>query len=279
MKRFLQNPPATPWVRTAEPLLWLTGAGHEMVAPGETYWRDARSRNDPHFVIQLTLRGAAFYERANQRTLLTPGMAFIEEMPGDFMYGYPPDAHEAYEQVWVDLAGPTALPIFEALRGTNGPVVSFGAPNPLAPLMLALAREHASGLHFDRYLLSSQLYHLLMTAWSSLNSARLEVSPLAASTLEIIRQSGLDEKYNVESIAEQLGCSREHLTRTFRKATGVGPGDYLMQHRLRAAARQLLESREKLDLIAKRCGFSGANYFCRAFRRHMGMTPNEYRKR
>ena len=277
MKRIIKNPPNTPWVRTDEPLMWLHGAGHEIIGPSDKYFFDARKRHDTHFVIQLTLRGAGFYERGGARTLIHPGMAFVDEMPSDFRYGYPQELTEEYEQVWVDVSGPVALDLSKHLKGSYGPVINLGAENPIATQMLSLAREHASGLHFDRYLLASQIYHLFMTIFSTLNATRQNASPLAANAIEIIHSRGLDDQYNVEAIANTLGCSREHLTRTFRSATGVGPGDYLLQHRLREAARQLRESREKLDLIAKRCGFSGANYFCRAFRKYAGMSPTDYR--
>jgi AraC-like DNA-binding protein len=33
-----------------------------------------------------------------------------------------------------------------------------------------------------------------------------------------------------------------------------------------------------LDRIAQRCGFKTPQYFCRAFRREIGMTAHAYRK-
>jgi AraC-like DNA-binding protein len=162
---------------------------------------------------------------------------------------------------------------------TYGHIVSLGAKNPVTPLMLAIAHEHSHRLHYDRYLLSSQLYHLLMTLIATLSASRLANAPLTARAMNAIHKRGLEAECTVEDIAEEIGCSREHLTRVFSSATGVTPADYLLQHRLSEAARQLRVSAEKLDAIARRCGFSGANYFCRAFRKHTGVTPNEYRQR
>src|SRR5437763_1630910 len=83
--------------------------------------------------------------------------------------------------------------------------------------------------------------------------ARLATAPLISRAMNAIHKHGLEPDCNVETIAEEIGCSREHLTRVFSSATGVTPADYLMQHRLSEAARQLRVSVEKLDSIARRC--------------------------
>jgi len=279
MKHLARNPPSTPWIRTSEPLIWLNSSGHQVINRNDGYSFDCRHRGDAHLALQLTIAGAGFYERGGQRVLLEPGMAFVDVMPGDFRYGYPLEMTQEYEQVWCDMHGPTAAALWEHIITTYGNVIALGEQNPVAPLMLAIAHEHSHRLHYDRYLLSSQLYHMLMTLIASLSASRLATAPLISRAMNAIHKHGLEPDCNVETIAEEIGCSREHLTRVFSSATGVTPADYLMQHRLSEAARQLRVSVEKLDSIARRCGFSGANYFCRAFRKHTGVTPNEYRQR
>jgi AraC-like DNA-binding protein len=279
MKHLAKNPPSTPWIRTNEPLLWLNSAGHQVINRNDGYFFDCKKNKDPHLALQLTIAGAGFYERDGKRVLLQPGMAFVDVMPGDFRYGYPMESTQDYEQVWCDMHGPTATALWDHVMSTYGHVISLGAQNPVAPLMLAIAYEHSKRLHYDRYLLSSQLYHMLMTLIATLSATRLANAPLISRAMNAIHKHGLELECNVENIAEDIGCSREHLTRVFSTATGVTPADYLMQHRLNEAARQLRGSGEKLDIIARRCGFSGANYFCRAFRKHTGLTPNEYRQR
>lgn len=81
----------------------------------------------------------------------------------------------------------------------------------------------------------------------------------------------------VDGLAERLGVSKSHLIRMFSDDMGVSPGKYLQAVRLENA-KLLLEARDySLDLIANLCGFSGANYFCKVFRRAEGITPGEYR--
>jgi AraC-like DNA-binding protein len=266
-------------VRTDEPLLWLSGAGHETITRHLGYYYDCRFRRDAHLGLQLTLRGEGYYERDGQTTRLQPGMAFFDMLPGDFRYGYPRGATAPYEIVFIDMQGPTALALWKIITAGTGPVVSLGENNPVAPLMLALAHQHRSELLLDRYQTSARVYEVLMVMLSVLNRARLTTSPLVQRALRDIHERGLRRECDVASIAKAVGCTREHLTRAFIAATGLSPGAYLLQHRLRRAQEELRGNDDGLDLIAWRCGFSGANYFCRVFRSRVGITPTEFRSR
>ncbi len=82
----------------------------------------------------------------------------------------------------------------------------------------------------------------------------------------------------IEDLANRLGVSKCHLIRSFSDETGKTPGQYLTDVRIRVA-RFYLENREySLETIAGLTGFSGSNYFCRVFRKTVGMSPGQYRK-
>lgn len=275
-------PPQALWLRTPEPLFWLTGAGHERITPHDAYFYDCRQRTDkPHIVLQLTLAGTGFFEKANRTTLLHPGMAFLHTIPGNFRYGYPPAHTAVYEQVFISLTGEHADAWYARITAAWGHVLTFPPDNPVAPLMRAIAASRASptGPLHDRYLASSALYQLLMTILSTLNQSRLAMKPLLTRATAHIHAHAPDPRFRVDALAAAMGCSREHLARAFRDALGVSPSDYLTQHRLRLAAQALRTSTDKLDRIARHAGFAGANYFCRVFRQHVGVTPAQFRTR
>lgn len=268
-----------PWVRTAEPLCWLLGAGHETRTHPSYRYDCIKRRGFPQWVLQLTLQGQGFYQDSRGRTLLGPGMAFLNRIPGRFHYGYPPECREPYEQVYVSLSGADVDCWARRLTRSFGHVLRFGAENEIAGLMLAIVRQRAEQLRQDRYLASAQVYQLLMAILSTLNRTRVETAPLLREAMALIAWEGLESGFNVKTLAERLDCSREHLARLFRQTAGVGPLDYLTQHRLRSAATRLRDSDEKLQEIARRCGFSGANYFCRVFRKYVGVSPAQFRTR
>lgn len=122
----------------------------------------------------------------------------------------------------------------------------------------------------------SQIAFALLCELSSADSAAPPLPPLVAEAIEDIRHNyaGL---YGVEELSERLGVSKSHLVRTFTAAVGVPPGKYLIRVRIEAVMRLLLHREYSLEVIASLCGFSGANYLCRVFKKETGQTPAQWR--
>ena len=160
------------------------------------------------------------------------------------------------------LAGLTELPFLA--RGETCPAA--------AELMGRLAAEADA----PRSRAASQLAFALLCELSGADSAAPPLPPLVEAAIEDIRANyaGL---YGVEELSERLGVSKSHLVRTFTAAVGVPPGRYLTTVRVEAAMRLLLHREYTLDVIASLCGFSGANYLCRVFKKETGQSPAQWR--
>ena len=122
----------------------------------------------------------------------------------------------------------------------------------------------------------SQLAFALLCELADADSAAPALPPLVQSAIEDIRANyaGL---YGVEELSERLGVSKSHLVRTFTAAIGIPPGRYLTRVRIEAAQRLLLHREYTLDVVASLCGFSGANYLCRVFKKETGQSPAQWR--
>ena len=122
----------------------------------------------------------------------------------------------------------------------------------------------------------SQLAFALLCELADADSASPALPPLVQAAIEDIRANyaGL---YGVEELSERLGVSKSHLVRTFTAAVGVPPGKYLTTVRIEAAQRLLLHREYTLDVVASLCGFSGANYLCRVFKKETGQSPAQWR--
>ena len=269
-------PHVLPAFRTQEPLLWLVGGGHHHRKQG--YYYDARRRDDPaHAALQLTLGGVGFIHRhGGPRVLLPAGRAFFEHIPGPFEYGW---ASGDYEFVYVSIGGPDAQRWARHVQTLHGPTLEVGADPSVAQTMLALVEASRSGVLRDRYLISGQLYGLLMQLLSVLARRRIAETPLVSACLRIIDAEVDRPDLNVNAMAARLDRSREHLTREFRDVTGVSPSMYLTQTRVRLAAAELRAGDAKLETVARRSGFGSAEYLCRVFRKTVGVTPVQFRRR
>jgi AraC family transcriptional regulator len=85
------------------------------------------------------------------------------------------------------------------------------------------------------------------------------------------------ENLRIGDIAEEVGVRPVRLARSFRASYRLPLGTYIRRLRLDWAADRLAESSDSLASIAFRCGFSDQSHFTRAFKRHTGRTPHQFR--
>jgi len=86
------------------------------------------------------------------------------------------------------------------------------------------------------------------------------------------------EGISVEEALRQIHVSRSSITRRFKQLMNRTPKAELTRVRLDRAKQLLLETDMPVAAIARRCGFSGANYFIEVFHRHVETTPLAFRK-
>ncbi len=84
--------------------------------------------------------------------------------------------------------------------------------------------------------------------------------------------------HSVTRLAARSGLSSRHFARLFRSEMGVTPAAWVEAARVAAARRMLESGRDAPKQVAVRCGFANADTLRRAFVRHVGVTPAEYRK-
>jgi len=83
----------------------------------------------------------------------------------------------------------------------------------------------------------------------------------------------------VANLAKRMDLSPRHFARLFRSEVGTTPASFVEEARVSAARRRLEQGNEAPKQVAAHCGFADADTLRRAFARHVGVTPAEYRKR
>ena len=129
-------------------------------------------------------------------------------------------------------------------------------------------------------------------------SARLAVAPLSrdGGQAQFIRQEAphspsslapliewmtinLAKPLAIDELAARAGMSPRTFARRFREQTGTTPLQCLLAARIKRAQELLEESHTSVDQIAMHAGFDSPVTFRLRFRRAVGLTPTEYRRR
>lgn len=91
--------------------------------------------------------------------------------------------------------------------------------------------------------------------------------------------ANLDQRILVEHLADRARLSTSHFCRAFKITTGETPHAYVMRRRLERAQMLIQETNESLGQIADACGLSDQAHMTRLFRRYLGITPHQWRRR
>ncbi len=80
-------------------------------------------------------------------------------------------------------------------------------------------------------------------------------------------------------LCRELGMSEKSLYRYLKSSFGLTLKEMLDIFRVEKACEMLLDTERPLPVVWQTCGFSSEVSFYRNFKKQMGYTPNEYRKR
>lgn len=103
-------------------------------------------------------------------------------------------------------------------------------------------------------------------------------SGLISMAIHFMREN-IVRKVKVEEIAKFTGLSVSHFTSVFHDKTGYAPIQYLNQLRIQQACHYLDFTDLKINQIAMTIGYPDPFYFSRAFKKEMGCSPAEYRRK
>jgi transcriptional regulator GlxA family with amidase domain len=160
-----------------------------------------------------------------------------------------------------------------------GSVISAGAATSYQDLMLEVIRRFTNNRVARltaRFLLLDNSRH--SQAAFRVSSAREFTDPVVHKARELM-QKNLSNPLQISELAAQLNISDRTLIRRFKSVTGHGPNATLQNLRI-DKAKWLLESTEKShECVANSVGYVDVSSFRRLFKRKIGMTLGDYRKR
>ena len=87
----------------------------------------------------------------------------------------------------------------------------------------------------------------------------------------------LHTRITLGELAALCGISPEHLSRVFKKETGMSVSAYIAGKKLETAENMLAYSDHPIAYISQILAFSDQSYFTECFRKRTGMTPLAYR--
>lgn len=165
------------------------------------------------------------------------------------------------------------------------PVFSNSYPEKYGKIFEYIFKEYismneGSELIMKAYLLQL-LYQLFMDIRNPLSSYTMPSNPYyipIKKALEFM-EGNYQYKIDLKSIANNVNLSPSHFHKVFSKVMNMTPNEYVTKIRLEKAKELLVKTQLNIFEIALQCGFENIPYFNFIFKKHLNMSPGEFRKR
>ncbi len=220
-------------------------------------------------------------ERGN-RTYLIDG-TFVELGPKDVAFIKPYELHstdggiysryllyfkKAYaEKFFTEEATEKLLTVFENKK------ITFDSANyeKFKELLLKLRADN------DDFIAFAEIMQLFRQCADNNTEYVSDKNKLISRIVKYLTENYLKVE-NLDELADRFFITKSYLCRLFKKETGVSVVTYVNTYKIQKACEKLQFTRANIDKIAADCGFSSSMYFCKLFKRTIGMRPGEYRK-
>lgn len=110
-----------------------------------------------------------------------------------------------------------------------------------------------------------------------LHQGSVRIEPMVVQKARFLIQQQLFTALSLGGLATQLGCTPEHLARSFKLYHGQSVMHYVQQERIAKSKELLLESNTKICDIAATLHFASSAHFCKVFKEQEHLSPAKWR--
>lgn len=259
-------------------------------------WHNAAWRPTPlhDTIFALCLDGLAWVgDMTNPeapRALIRAGEVLL--VPPNTPHSYGADEKNPWTPLWFHAIGPRVARLLAELKVTSQPhkgrlsepalvknsierineLRRRGCGRPVLLESAALAELAFARLYAEACL--EPVSSVLQPELSKRSPERLQKLEEAVAFLH----ENYRREISLAETAEACHVSQSWLCHTFPEHTGFSPLGFVIHLRLHEACRLLATSDRKLEDIAGSVGYADSFYFSRLFKKHLGLTPSDYRR-
>ncbi len=198
-----------------------------------------------------------------------------------------PQFYRTYSQVpmlcrWVHFSGTEAASLLEECGMGQGNLFSPGLCPAAEALLKSMVVEILHREPMYRIVVESQFRQAMALFGRQMAQRKGSVASSSRQRiLSIVEYMNRHyfEPLQTEELAARCGLSKYHFIRLFRMCMGMTPYSYLIRIRMERAETLLQTGDMTIQEVAFVCGYNDPLYFSRAFSRHFGVSPTDYKQR
>ncbi|WP_205402080.1 AraC family transcriptional regulator [Streptococcus lutetiensis] len=234
-----------------------------------------------NYVLHFIVDGKGKFTIDGTTTKLKTGDMFI--LPKGKVAFYQADDEHPWTYLWVGFSGSKVENILNKTQLLDHYFCHSTLESKVLDQIVKLTQFRDQKLDDVTELqLIAELYKLLAFLMEefpskSMSDSSILIQNYIKQTKKIIHTQ-YSKPLKVSQIAKKLNLNRSYLYKIFKEETGYSIKDYLGQIRMEKSADLLISTTFHISEVANAVGFPDALAFSKAFKKHFGQSPSNYRK-
>jgi len=201
-------------------------------------------------------------------------------------------AEEEYEYVLIRFTPEFVEPLLQTVGNTfveklnDQTIFHYGTESQkkILNMFLEMLEEYEKELPYREFILQGMLFRLLFAIYEEkLSESSITVNPntLTPPIMQALAYIETNFRSNptLEETAKKIGFSTSYFSRLFSRQLGMSYTDYLDKVKIKHVQILLTQTNKTIMEIAEETGYCHGNYLNAQFKKHIGITPGQYRKK
>ncbi len=255
--------------------LSLYSAGFEECTPGYSYGPTLRAYQLIHFVLS----GEGEF-RINEHVYhLKAGDAFL--IPSGKITYYKASEKNPWSYAWISFIGISSESyLYQIMTSIDDIYVihDLQTDKYFKSIHRIMQLDPARSSHYFEG--NSILFHIISMLFEDINFSETTTNKISIlDEIKFYFDINYAENIKLKDVANHFGIHQNYLTRAFHSKFGVSPKKYLMNLKLKKAARLLVTTQLPVSMIGNSLGFEDPLAFSRIFKKAYELSPTDYRNK
>lgn len=220
-----------------------------------------------HNRLFLLVKGEAFFSFTGKERKVTPGSLIFGFKDEKFSV-----ESDNCEYMYISFSGQRCENLFRrfGIKPENRLFKGFESIVPLWQESIARASEETIDLAAES---------MLLYAFSRLFGNNIKEHSLINKIVAISEERFTDPDLSLTVISNELSYNSKYISHIFKEKMGISYSEYLRSLRLKFAVSLFDRGLDSVKNVALLSGFTDPLYFSTVFKKHIGVSPKEYKEK